>query len=93
MAQGRCAGCGRVDSLRKISLHIVGCEKYIDLYANDPERCLAPVAEFERFCVEDNSAIARAERRGTRLAERFAQINEHQQRSAARWARPKDILE
>jgi len=93
MAQGRCAGCGRIDSLRKVSLHIVGCSEYIDLYARHPERCLAPVAEFERYCIEDNSPVARAEQRGTRLAERFAEINQHQHRSAARWARPKDILE
>lgn len=90
---GRCAGCGRTDSLRKISLHIVSCEQYINLFLTEPERCLGPAAEFERFCVEENSAVARAEQRGSRLAVRFAEINKQQSRSAARWQRPKDILE
>lgn len=93
MAIGRCAGCGRTASARKISLHIVDCDKYLKLYQHDPERCLGPAAEYERFRVEENSAIARVEQRGTRLAARFAEINKHQAVSAARWARPKDILE
>lgn len=93
MASGRCAGCGRIDSLRKISQHIVDCEKYYTLFQQDPSRCLTPAAEFERYCDEENSAVARAEQRGTRLAVRFAEINRHQAASAARWQRPPDILE
>jgi len=93
MAAGRCAGCGRTDSQRKISLHLVDCPQYIDLFQRQPERCLAPAAEYERFRNEDNSVVARAEQRGTRLAARFADINRHQAASAARWARPPDILE
>lgn len=93
MASGRCAGCGRIDSLRKISQHIVDCPLYVDLFHHDPDRCLAPAAEFERYRTEDNSAIARAEQRGTRLSARFAEINRHQAVSTARWLRPPDILE
>lgn len=93
MASGRCAGCGRIDSLRKVSQHIVDCPEYLRLFQSDPGRCLAPAAEYERFRREDDSAIARAQQRGTRLAARFAEINRQHAVSAQRWARPPDILE
>ncbi len=93
MATGRCAGCGRTSSLRRVSQHIVDCPQYLNLYQQDPHRCLAPEAEYERFRREDNSPVAKAEQRGTKLAARFAEINRHQARSAARWQRPPDILE
>lgn len=93
MAAGRCAGCGRIDSVRKISQHIVDCANFLALYQEDPDRCLTPAAEYERYRREDTSAVARAEQRGTRLAARFAEINRHQSASAARWQRPPDILE
>lgn len=93
MASGRCAGCGRIDSLRKISQHIVDCQDYHALFAHDPTRCLTPAAEYQRYRHEENSAVARAEQRGTRLAVRFAHINRHQAASAVRWQRPPDILE
>lgn len=93
MAQGRCAGCGRIDSLRKIGQHIVDCAHYVGLYSSDPGRCLTPAEEFERYRREDISAVARAEQRGTRLAARFREINRHQAASTARWQRPPDILE
>lgn len=93
MATGRCAGCGRIDSLRKISQHIVDCPLYLHLFDEQPDRCLAPAAEYERHRAEDNSALARAEQRGTRLAARFAELNRHQAASNARWQRPPDILE
>jgi hypothetical protein len=93
MASGRCAGCGRIDSLRKVSQHIVDCPEYLTLFENHPGRCLTPVAEFERYRRDDDSAMARAQQRGSRLAARFAQINRHQAASAARWQRPPDILE
>jgi hypothetical protein len=93
MASGRCAGCGRIDSVRKVGQHIVDCPQYLKLFTTHPGRCLTPAAEFERYRCEDNSAIARAEQRGSRLAVRFAQINRHQAASALRWQRPPDILE
>lgn len=93
MAAGRCSGCGRGDSLRKIILHVVSCEAYLALYEHDPERALDPVAENERFRSEENTPEARAEQRGVRLETRFAEINRLQAVSASRWARPPDILE
>lgn len=93
MAQGRCAGCGRTDSVRKISQHIINCPEYSRLFQTDRARCLTPAAEYERYRIEDNSALAKAGRRGERLSVRFAEINRHQAASERRWQRPKDILE
>lgn len=93
MAAGRCAGCGRIDSVRKISQHIVDCADYLALYQVEASRCLTPAAEYERYRREDTSAVARAEQRGNRLAARFREINRHQSASAVRWKRPPDILE
>lgn len=92
MAAGRCSGCGRTDSVRKINLHIIECEDYVDLYLHDPARALTPAAEFERHRNEDTPE-ARAVARGARLQARFAEINKQQAASATRWARPPDILE
>lgn len=93
MAAGRCAGCGRIDSLRKIGLHIVDCVDYATLFRTDPDRCLTPAEEYERYRREETSAVARAEQRGDRLAARFREINRHQAATTARWQRPRDILE
>lgn len=93
MAAGRCAGCGRTDSLRKISTHIVDCPSYLNLFEHDPGRCLTPAAEYHRHRTEDNTPVAKAEQRGTRLAVRFAEINRQQLACVARWQRPPDILE
>lgn len=93
MAAGRCAGCGRIDSLRKIRLHIADCTQYLKLFQHDPARCLTPADEYERHCREDKSALARAEQRGTRMTQRFAEYHQHQAASVARWQRPPDILD
>jgi hypothetical protein len=93
MAAGRCAGCGRIDSLRKISTHIVDCTAYLNLFQHNPLRCLTPAAEYERHRAEDTTPVARAEQRGTRLAARFAELNRQQLASVVRWQRPPDILE
>lgn len=93
MALGRCSGCGRADSLRKISLHILSCPLYGELFAREPERCLDPAAENERYRAEENTPQARAEQRGERLHQRFSEINRQQAVSASRWARPPDILD
>lgn len=93
MAAGRCSGCGRKDSLRKINQHVVSCPSYLDLFEHDPARCLDPAAEYERFRTEDNTPEARAQQRGARLELRFAEINRLQAHSATRWARPPDILD
>jgi hypothetical protein len=93
MAAGRCSGCGRTGSLRKINLHIVHCQSYVELYAQDPSRCLDPVAEWRRHRRQNDTPMARAEQRGQRLSVRFAEINRQQQASASRWLRPPDLLE
>lgn len=93
MATGRCAGCGRIDSLRKIGQHIVDCVDYTTLFRTDPDRALTPAEEYQRYRRDETSAVARAEQRGSRLAVRFREINRHQAASTARWARPPDILE
>lgn len=93
MATGRCAGCGRTNSARKISLHVLECAEYLALFQRDPSRALTPVAEYDRYRREDATPEARAVRRGQRLHVRFAEINRQQAASASRWACPPDLLE
>lgn len=93
MATGRCSGCGRTDSLRKIRLHILHCTRYEHLFHHEPDRALDPAAEHQRYQAEERNPEARAEQRGERLEVRFAAINRHQATSATRWARPPDILD
>ncbi len=93
MPLGRCSGCGETDSPRKISLHVLSCDRYLDVYASHPDCALDPVAEFERFRSEDDSPEARARRRGERLQARFAEINHWQAASTSRWRKPSDILD
>lgn len=93
MPAGRCAGCGRNDSARKISLHMIECQQYIDLFEQQPDRALSPEAEYQRHRREDLTPEARAARRSDRLTARFADINRHHAASTSRWATPPDILE
>jgi hypothetical protein len=93
MATGRCAGCGRTDSLRKITVHIIECADYAALYERDPGLALTPQAEYDRFRREDDTPEAHARQRDQRLKARFAEINRAQAASASRWACPPDILE
>jgi hypothetical protein len=93
MAAGRCAGCGRTNSLRKISLHMIDCVKYRELFEKDPVHAPGPAEEYQRHRREDTTPEARAVQRGLRLHTRFAEINRQQAHSAARWATPSDILE
>lgn len=92
MAAGRCAGCGQTDSIRKIQIHVNGCREFIDLFRVNPERCLDPVAEYDRYKAEDDSPEARAERRDGRLQQRFADLDQRQTRAAQRWSPERDIL-
>lgn len=39
---GRCEGCGRTDSVRKVTSHIQGCDRWLALYASDPALALSP---------------------------------------------------
>lgn len=93
MAAGRCAGCERTGSLRKINLHVIECPQFTALYAADPQRALAPAQEWLRHRREDTTEEARAVARGRRLTARFADINRQQAVSASRWATPPDILD
>lgn len=93
MATGRCSGCGRIGSLRKINQHVIDCSQYIELFVSAPLRCLAPAEEYQRYQAQEHSAVAKAEHRGARLAARFAEINRHQAAATVRWQRPPDILE
>jgi hypothetical protein len=93
VAAGRCAGCGRTGSLRKITQHMVSCSDFIDLFGRDPAKALDPEAEYDRYRAEERNAEARAHQRGERLAVRFAEINRQQAASASRWAKPPDILD
>lgn len=93
MPAGRCSGCGRTDSLRKVRLHVVECTDYIELFRQEPARALDPHAEYVRYRREHGSPEARAVQRGHRLEVRFAEINRHQAASTSRWATPPDILE
>ncbi len=93
MATGRCSGCGRADSVSKISLHIVSCQAYSELFQRQPGKCLDPAAEAARYRAEEQNPEARAEQRGVRLEQRFAEINQLQAVSASRWSRPPDILD
>lgn len=93
MAAGRCAGCGRIDSLRKISHHMIDCTAYQEIFQNFPALALGPTEEYQRHRREDKTPEARAVQRGLRLRDRFADINRQQMVSAARWATPPDILE
>ena len=92
MSAGRCSGCGRIDSLRKIRLHIVGCEDYIGLFRQTPADALDPHIDYVRHR-RAQSPETRAVLRGHRLEARFAEINRQQQVSTSRWATPPDILE
>lgn len=93
MAMGRCSGCQRVSPERKIRSHIITCAQYQKLFQLDPERCLDPAAEFRRYRARECSPEARADQRDVRLRVRFADINQQQASSTARWATPPDILD
>lgn len=93
MAAGRCAGCGLIDSSKKVGLHVMMCPQYLALYNSEPDRALDPEAEYERHQTEDNTSEARAERRDVKLRQRFAETHRRQSTQADRFKRPKDILE
>jgi hypothetical protein len=93
MAAGRCAGCGYTDSRAKANTHVMTCGQFLELFRTAPSRCLDPVAEQIRFKAEDDTAAARDERRDTRLAARFAELETLTARQSNRWATPTDLLE
>jgi hypothetical protein len=92
MPAGRCAGCGLIESMRKIQIHTLTCEPYLRLYQSDPHSCPDPAAELARYRVRSNTFESRALARDQRLSSRFAALDRHQTRQAARWATPPDLL-
>lgn len=90
---GRCAGCGCTDSVKKIKSHVMTCPQYIELYRSEPSRCLDPEAEYHRHRNDEGTSEARAQRRHLRLTDSFTDMERRQALQAARWRRPKDILD
>lgn len=93
MAMGRCSGCGLVGSCKKVEIHVLTCPSYLTLFRTEPERCLDPASEQQRYKTHEDTSQARAARRDTRLRHRFAEMDRHQSMQAQRWRTPKDILE
>ena len=56
--KGRCAGCGKIDTVRAVERHTVSCEEYSRLYQQSPEKALSPAAEFARYQEQDRSEEA-----------------------------------
>lgn len=92
MALGRCAGCGRTGSCKKVEVHALTCPQYLELFRTQPERCLDPAAEHDRH-KEQNTSEARAAQRDIRLRARFAEMERQQNIQGQRWRKPKDILD
>lgn len=93
MPTGRCPGCGTSGSCKKINSHVLTCPDFLRLFREHPERCLHPADEYARYKREEDTSEARAGRRERRLSDRFAEMERIAQIAAARWRRPKDILE
>lgn len=49
MCQGRCAGCGYVDSDSKVDAHQPDCEGFALAYQKDPASILPSRAEYKRW--------------------------------------------
>ncbi len=93
MSAGRCAGCGLVESCRKVIEHILECAEFASLYRSSPERCLDPAAEYERVRNQEDTSETRARARDLRMADRFAELDRRSAVQTARWHKPQDILE
>ena len=92
MSAGRCAGCGHTGSGTHVNHHVLTCPDYLSLFRECPEKCLTPVAEYERHRAM-NTSEARAQRRDERLDQRFADLTRRYAHEVGRWTRPRDILE
>lgn len=86
-AQGRCAGCGKTGTARKIDVHTLDCEDFQVLHARSPAAALGAQAEYARWAGADK-AQGRLDRRDTGLAvTRAARAVQ-----AQRFARLPDVL-
>lgn len=87
MAQGRCAGCGKLGSACKIKDHCVQCPPWLLLFQRDPAAALDPAAEYIRWRDED-----KATERTTRRELTVVTTDASRAASLARFATPPDIL-
>lgn len=93
MPTGRCAGCERTGPATKIAVHILSCPRYAALYRQDPARCLDPAGEYERHRRDENTAETHARDRDKRLADKYAVTASAAAEQAARFVKPRDILD
>ena len=87
MAAGRCAGCGDTGPERSVIVHTQTCAKFAELVRTEPSRALDPVAEHERWQVEDKPA-----ERERRLRDKVADTDARRAVQAGRFA-TRNLLE
>ena len=92
LAQGRCAGCGKVGASVRIEQHLTTCADYLLLFKADPEKALLPEAELERWQREDRSPEAKAAAKEIRLHGILVDQDQRRAQQETRWSRPADIL-
>lgn len=86
---GRCAGCGQVDrDARVTEEHIRYCANFAAVYAEDPDKVLAPAAEFARWKADDRQDERDVRKEGVILV-----ADQRRADQQARWATPPDILD
>ena len=85
MPTGRCSGCGWIAASKRVKLHVLTCQEFLDLFRTDSTKALDPEKDYAQFKDEENSSEARAERRDQRLRKRFAEMEHHQSLQTARW--------
>jgi hypothetical protein len=89
MATGRCAGCGAVlrGTEKANRAHVLSCERWAELYRQDPARALEPEEEHARYQEQDRPA-----EREARLAALMADTAGRRRQSLDRFRR-RDPLE
>lgn len=85
---GRCEGCGTTGPVPKVGEHILQCAAWQKLYAADPALALSPEESYRRW-----QEGGKDEARGVRIAAAVELENRLLAAAAARFSRPKDILE
>ena len=92
MPTGRCSGCGWIASSKRVGLHVLTCQEFLELFRTDPNKALDPEKDYALFKNEENSSEVRAERRDQRLRKRFVEMEHLQSLQTARWKTP-DFLD
>lgn len=74
MLRGRCSGCGKEDTTRKVQIHITQCPEYLALFRSHPDRALDPAAEYVKSqqpeALQDSEDVREAQREAKREAHR-----------------------